>query len=513
MSNLYNSQISVKNGETSVNITDREKAEFEIKGVSSELTDRFSSRRKEVLAKVAQLEAKNAMPHLNGTKLHEAAALATRRAKTPVTENQLKTHFKDIFKQAGMSEKDLVKSVEQQRCSLNLQGEQRSVNQTVLDACVVCTEHESVFFKSDILGQAAKIAHSSFSLKQYETGFNDLEQKGALVPLGAFEGQEVFTTSEMQTIEKQIPAMINLSAGQYKSGINEHNINKAVHDYETKKGFHLTDDQKKMIDLLNNKDGVNIVQGDAGTGKTSSMQVISDICQKNNMTCAGIAPTGKAVQEMKADGIQDSMTIASFLNKINRPDLKLPDVLITDEISMAGSRDIYQILSAVDNKTKLIFTGDKKQLPSISAGRVHDIIQKQTCVKKVEMKQLLRQRRGSNAQKVMAAFTTAEKDREKNPVTEALKQMQRQGNIHQISLAKDRIKEITDYAAQKIAKGKSVAVLCNTVVSKDKINQSIRSQLINCIFRSIPSTHSGAFRPLIPIDSVHPFRSIPSGSV
>jgi len=34
-----------------------------------------------------------------------------------------------------------------------------------------------------------------------------------------------------------------------------------------------------------------------------------------------------------------------------------------------------------------------------------------------------------------------------------------------------------------------------------------------CRFRSIPSTQSGAFRPLIPIDSVHPFRSIPSGLV
>ena len=158
--------------------------------------------------------------------------------------------------------------------------------------------------------------------------------------------------------------------------------------------------------------------------------------------------------------------------------LKLPDVLITDEISMAGSRDIYRILSAVDNKTKLILTGDKKQLPSISAGRIHDIIQKQTRVKKVEMKQLLRQKHGSNAQKVMTAFTKAEQDHKKNPVTEALREMKRQGNIHQISLTKDKIKTITEDASQKIANGKSIAVLCNTVLSKDKINRSIRSNLI-----------------------------------
>ena len=155
------------------------------------------------------------------------------------------------------------------------------------------------------------------------------------------------------------------------------------------------------------------------------------------------------------------MTTASFLNKTNRPDVKLPDVLITDEISMAGSRDIYRILSAVDNnKTKLIFTGDKKQLPSSSAGRVHDIIQKHTRVKKIEMKQLLRQKHGSSAQKVMAAFTTAETNLKKNPVTEALREMQKQGNIHQISLAAKRIKAVTDYASQKIANGKNVAVLC-----------------------------------------------------
>ena len=61
------------------------------------------------------------------------------------------------------------------------------------------------------------------------------------------------------------------------------------------------------------------------------MQVINDICQKNNITCAGVAPTGKAVQEMKACGIKDSMTIASFLNRTNRPDVKLPDVLITED--------------------------------------------------------------------------------------------------------------------------------------------------------------------------------------
>ena len=38
---------------------------------------------------------------------------------------------------------------------------------------------------------------------------------------------------------------------------------------------------------------------------------------------------------MKNAGIKNSMTIAAFVNKSDLPDFELPDVLITDEISMA----------------------------------------------------------------------------------------------------------------------------------------------------------------------------------
>lgn len=143
-----------------------------------------------------------------------------------------------------------------------------------------------------------------------------------------------------------------------------------------------------------------IVSGGPGTGKTSLMVNMLRCLIRTGVKSEGIllgAPTGRAAQRM-TEAIQQAIhTIASpadcdrellnlkgsTLHKLLRYHRSHHDfyyrethplpasVIILDEVSMVDVIMMERFLRAVDSsKTRLIFLGDKDQLPSVEAGAV-----------------------------------------------------------------------------------------------------------------------------------------------
>ncbi len=126
--------------------------------------------------------------------------------------------------------------------------------------------------------------------------------------------------------------------------------------------------------------GVTVITGGPGTGKTTIIKCIAEILTGYGMRLEFCAPTGRAAKRLSQSTGSDAKTIHRMLGyemhgdrmqfKYNRNNTLPCDVVIVDELSMVDVSVMYSLLSALENGTRLVLVGDKDQLPSVGAGNV-----------------------------------------------------------------------------------------------------------------------------------------------
>lgn len=163
------------------------------------------------------------------------------------------------------------------------------------------------------------------------------------------------------------------------------------------------------------QNGIEVITGGPGTGKTTIINCIIDIFEKAGIKVLMAAPTGRAAKRMSEATGREAKTIHRLLEigftedestefiKDESSPLEC-DVVIVDEASMIDIMLMNSLLKAVSIGTRLIIVGDVDQLPSVGPGNVlRDIIDSK-CVKVVRLKQIFRQAKESmiivNAHKI-----------------------------------------------------------------------------------------------------------------
>lgn len=152
--------------------------------------------------------------------------------------------------------------------------------------------------------------------------------------------------------------------------------------------------------------GIMIMTGGPGTGKTTTINAIISIFQKQGFNVFLAAPTGRAAKRMSDLTGCDAKTIHRLLEvefdvggklrfKHNERNPLDCDVLVIDEMSMVDVLLFDSLLRAVRLGCKLIMVGDSDQLPSVGAGNLlGDLISSNT-VTVIELKEIFRQARQS----------------------------------------------------------------------------------------------------------------------
>lgn len=149
--------------------------------------------------------------------------------------------------------------------------------------------------------------------------------------------------------------------------------------------------------------GMSIITGGPGTGKTTSIKSIYNSCKKFNLICALAAPTGRAAKRISQVIGAEAKTIhrlleynpvdnSFFYNEDNPLEI---DVLIVDEISMVDTYLFYRLLLALGPETRLILLGDGDQLPAIGPGEVMKDLINSGIVAVYEFNKIYRQSEGS----------------------------------------------------------------------------------------------------------------------
>lgn len=144
----------------------------------------------------------------------------------------------------------------------------------------------------------------------------------------------------------------------------------------------LTDEQMQTIYNVC-KNSVTILQGFAGTGKSSSVLALINLLKTLNKSSILLAPTGRASKILQKYTNHPASTIHRGLHFIppnewgyNEKSKLMEDIVILDETSMVDVYLFKHLLDAIDfTRTKLLIIGDNAQIPSVSCGNVlHDLI-------------------------------------------------------------------------------------------------------------------------------------------
>lgn len=193
------------------------------------------------------------------------------------------------------------------------------------------------------------------------------------------EGVKYIYEKESYDSEKYIARKLDL-IDKVCASVGVQDMQAFISREERKSGIEYAPLQKKAI-AASLEDGVMILTGGPGTGKTTVVRALIEIFDSMGLDVALAAPTGRAANRMSEATSREAKTIHRLLEmdfseniygKFNRDENNLldEDVIIVDEASMIDQNLMCALLKAIKPGARLIIIGDSDQLPSVGAGNV-----------------------------------------------------------------------------------------------------------------------------------------------
>lgn len=169
----------------------------------------------------------------------------------------------------------------------------------------------------------------------------------------------------------------------------ESGIVKKIEEIEKELSIELDELQKEAV-LQAAQNGIFILSGGPGTGKTTTINAIIRYFEREGLDIMLAAPTGRAAKRMTEATGFEAKTIHRLLElngsfegdgkrahfEKNEDAPLETDVIIIDEMSMVDIHLFYALLKAIPLGCRLILVGDVNQLPSVGPGQVlRDLIE------------------------------------------------------------------------------------------------------------------------------------------
>jgi hypothetical protein len=138
-------------------------------------------------------------------------------------------------------------------------------------------------------------------------------------------------------------------------------------------GAPLTDGQvAAVMGITTSGRGVELVEGVAGSGKTTVMAAVRDAFEAGGYQVIGTSTSGQAARTLGREaGIAQSKTLASLRWQLEHDRLALTSghVLVLDEAGMASDRDVSFLLDEARMAgAKVVLVGDDRQLGAVGVG-------------------------------------------------------------------------------------------------------------------------------------------------
>ncbi|MDQ2840122.1 MAG: relaxase domain-containing protein [Acidobacteriota bacterium] len=271
--------------------------------------------------------------------------------------------------------------------ALALQAQQRgpilSVEQRAAASLLYAREHVfervSVAQEHELKTEALRHGRGHIQLEELKLAALRDEQRGLVLKVGT----EIATTASIER-ERALIQTIQNGLGQYPrlGGVREFVVSDR-----------LRPEQKHAVEvILDSRDLAVNLRGAAGTGKTATLQELERGLREGGHQIVAVAPTRSAVEELEKVGFGHAMTIERLLqDPAERQGLR-GQVLLVDEAGMVSSRQMAELVHLAErSRARVLFSGDTQQIQSVEAGDALRVLEQQTRLQSVSLRQVQRQ--------------------------------------------------------------------------------------------------------------------------
>jgi conjugative relaxase-like TrwC/TraI family protein len=332
-----------------------EKGIADIRGFREEELRAFSARRAEILAAAGEDASAREM---------QIANLTTRRAKDrDLTAESLRDAWRVKGEEVGLTRERIGDRLGHERPGPSVVTH-RAVEHSV-------TKHVSHFDRRDAIRAVADNLPHGASAGDVERLADEFVASGSVMQIAETPRGPRFTTERIWELEREaLTVARSMHAAQGVAVVDPILVRRVLDARPSLKA-----DQRAMVEeLLGGGRALEVVIGEAGTGKTYATVAAASGWAATGHDLEIAAPTWRAANVLRAEGL-DARTIAALLARMDaeaesgRPPLRPGSVLIVDEAGMVDSASLARLIDhAHSAQAKLVLIADPAQLGEIEAG-------------------------------------------------------------------------------------------------------------------------------------------------
>jgi Ti-type conjugative transfer relaxase TraA len=248
--------------------------------------------------------------------------------------------------------------------------------ETVFD---IVTRHHATFMWGDVQKILGRYVDEAELFQRLDARLRNskelllLKINGVRDQEGNIEERAIYTTRSMLKAEKELVGTAESLAAHKSHAVSSSFVERGLNRLQEKlqkEGHHLSEDQERAIRHLTAEGQLKCIVGYAGAGKTTALEACRDIWEAEGYRVYGLAPTGRASQNLEASGIS-SQVLHKFLKAFNEGRSQYSDksVVILDEAGMVDVGRFEAFLGAIQALgVKAVVVGDSGQLQPVEAG-------------------------------------------------------------------------------------------------------------------------------------------------
>jgi conjugative relaxase-like TrwC/TraI family protein len=460
--NVYYHELARELRQFGYAIENQRRGDFEIKGVSPALIEKFSKRHQEIDQKTRELLERDPEKAIgNIAAIRDYIAHKERARK--IRDIGLPELQAGWDRQLTVEEKALLGRLASERTATVASSEALAVQ-------AVTWAEEHLFERRSVVQEHELWRHALEHVRGQNVGLADIQ---ALTRRRGYLRDEQHpgrvTTLEMLRREWEIVCLARGGVGRFAPFCPGHSIRNAELDVE----------QRQAVErLLGSRNLVTLFRGKAGTGKSYTLREVYSALRQAGHMVAVVAPQRQQVMDLERDGFRGAQTVSAFLA---RGELPRGGVVMVDESGQIGGQQMHRLLSLVAaNAGRVILAGDTYQHGAVEASDALRAIEKYSSVKAVELTEIRRQdpaRAKTHAERErIAQYRQAVKDASEGHLDASFRRLDRQGAIVVCS-SDDQEQRLAERYLAIIEQHQSVVVVSQTWSEIHRVNEHVRAAL------------------------------------
>jgi conjugative relaxase-like TrwC/TraI family protein len=369
--NVYYQELTRELVKFGYQIENKRRGDFEIKGMTPELIDKFSKRHREIDQKTKELlahEPEKSDGNLAAIREHIAHRERPRKIRDIGLE-KLQTLWDG---QMTTAEKTLLQK---------LAGDSPKTASSLspLDAIQWAEEH--LFERRSVVSEHEIWRHALEHTRGQNVSLAEIQSAAKQRDYIRFEDKPgKITLRDHLQREWDIVCAAKDGRGKFAS----------FHPDFCQPSPRLDAEQRKAVErILASTDFVTLFRGGAGTGKSFTLREVQSELVKSGHAVRVVAPQRQQVMDLERDGFQNVQTVSALLTKRELPHHA---VLLVDEAGQIGGKQMHALFQlAQQNHCRLILSGDTRQHGAVEASDALRAIEKYAGLDSVELTNIRRQ--------------------------------------------------------------------------------------------------------------------------